>query len=41
MKKGEILKKLAIIFAIVALLVLSSIALSVDNEAAEIMHISY
>ena len=41
MKKGEIIKKIAIAFAIVALLVLSSIVLGVDHEASEIMHISY
>lgn len=41
MQKNEIMEKLAIILAIVALVVLSSLVLSFDNEAAEIMHISY
>ena len=41
MQKSEIMKKLAIIFAIVALVVLSSLVLSFDAEAAQVMHISY
>ena len=41
MQKSEIMKKLAIIFAVVALVVLSSLVLSFDAEAAQVMHISY